>query len=115
PDLAGATEGRGELAARVPPLASARRARARGPPFARLAASQVGYGPSMVKQFSSPKRFASFQEVSTSVTEINAEHAQGPWVHASDAALAPPRVVKGWYDAGDFSVYTASTNSARFW
>jgi hypothetical protein len=29
------------------------------------AASQVGYGPSMMKQFSSPRRFASFQLVST--------------------------------------------------
>ena len=36
------------------------------PPFGRLAASQVGYGPSMVKQFSSPRRFASFQVVSAS-------------------------------------------------
>jgi hypothetical protein len=36
------------------------------PPFSGLAASQVGYGPFMVKQFSSPKRFASFQVVSTS-------------------------------------------------
>ena len=160
------------------------------PPFGGLAASQVGYGPSMVKQFSSPGRFASFQVVSTSgavafeggppvrevrtdalgavrtvwvgdftplqtpgryrivtdagissypfdigpsvfdsavravqrafyyqraFTEIDAEHAQGPWVHASDAALAPPGVVKGWHDAGDFSLYSASTNSALFW
>jgi hypothetical protein len=36
------------------------------PPFGGLAASQVGYGPSMVKQFSSPERFACFQVVSTS-------------------------------------------------
>jgi endoglucanase len=161
------------------------------PPFARLAASQLGYGPSMVKQFSSPKRFASFQivnaangdtvfqggpparEVPTDAlgaihgvwigdftplttpgryrivadnnlssypfdigigvfdqavravqrafyyqrafTEIDPEHAQGPWIHASDAALAPPGVVKGWHDAGDFSLYSASTNSALFW
>ena len=48
-------------------------------------------------------------------TEIDAGHAQGPWVHASDAALAPPGVVKGWHDAGDFSLYSASTNSALFW
>jgi endoglucanase len=160
------------------------------PPFGGLAASQVGYGPSMVKQFSSPRRFASFQVVSASgevafqggppvrevptdalgavrtvwvgdftplqapgryrvitddgissypfdvgpgvfdsavravqrafyyqraFTEVDAEHAQGPWVHASDAALAPPGVVKGWHDAGDFSLYSASTNSALFW
>jgi endoglucanase len=159
------------------------------PPFAALAASQVGYGPSMVKQFSSPKRFASFQVVSTggevafeggspvreirnselgairtvwigdftplrtsgryrivsdkissypfdvgpsvfdaavravqrafyyqrAFTEIDVEHAQGPWIHPSDAALAPPGVAKGWHDAGDFSIYSASTNSALFW
>jgi endoglucanase len=160
------------------------------PPFRGLAASQVGYGPSMVKQFSSPSRFASFQVVSASgavvfrggppvrevstdalgdvrtvwvgdfttfrasgryrivgdnglssypfdigpevfdpvvravqrafyyqraFTAIDAKHAQGPWAHASDAALAPPGVVKGWHDAGDFSIYSASTNSALFW
>jgi endoglucanase len=159
-------------------------------PFSGLAASQVGYGPSMVKQFSAPKRFSSFQVVSPggglafqggpsvreihadalgavrtiwvgdftplqaagryrivaddgtssypfevgpgvfdpvvravqralyfqrAFTEIDARHAEGPWVHASDAALAPPGVVKGWHDAGDFSVYSASTNSALFW
>jgi endoglucanase len=48
-------------------------------------------------------------------TEIEAKYAHGPWVHASDAALAPPGVVKGWHDAGDFSIYSASTNSALFW
>jgi endoglucanase len=160
------------------------------PPFGVLAASQIGYGPFMVKQFSSPRHFASFQVVSASgevafrggppvrevptdglgairivwvgdftplravgryhivtndgissypfdigpvvfdstvraverafyyqraFTEIDAEHAQGPWVHASDAGLAPPGVVKGWHDAGDFSLYSASTNSALFW
>jgi endoglucanase len=160
------------------------------PPFGGLAASQVGYGPFMAKQFSSPRRFASFQvvtdngevafrggppvrEVPTDAlgalrtvwvgdftplrmagryhiitddgissypfdigpgvfdsvvravqrafyyqrafTEIDAEHARGPWVHASDAALAPAGVVKGWHDAGDFSIYSASTNSALFW
>jgi endoglucanase len=160
------------------------------PPFVGLAASQVGYGPVMVKQFSSPKRFASFQVVDASnrvvfeggppvreirtdalgairsvwvgdftplripgryhlvtddglssypfdvspgvfqaavravqrafyyqraFTEIDAGHAQGSWVHASDAALAPPGIAKGWHDAGDFSLYSASTNSALFW
>jgi endoglucanase len=160
------------------------------PPFRGIAASQVGYGPSNLKQFSSPRRFTSFQvvsangevafhggspvrEVSTDVlgdirtvwvgdftplrepgryrivtdegisshpfnvstnvfdaavravqrafyyqrafTAIDAGHAQGPWVHASDAALAPPGVVKGWHDAGDFSIYSASANSALFW
>jgi hypothetical protein len=36
------------------------------PPFGGPAASQVGYGPSMVKQFPSPSRFASFHVVSAS-------------------------------------------------
>jgi hypothetical protein len=36
-------------------------ARARGPPFGGLGASRVDRGPSMVKQFSSSERFASFQ------------------------------------------------------
>ncbi len=48
-------------------------------------------------------------------TEIDAKHADGPWTHASDAALAPPGIKKGWHDAGDFSIYSASTNSALFW
>lgn len=161
------------------------------PSFNGLATSQVGYGPSMVKEFTSPKSFASFQVVrldngevifqgglpvreifsntlgsirtvwigdftpvrtpgryrivadnalasypfdvglnvfdatvralqrafyyQRAFTEIDAVHAQGPWVHASDAALAPPGVIKGWHDAGDFSLYSASTNSALFW
>jgi Glycosyl hydrolase family 9/Glycosyl transferase family 2 len=38
-----------------------------------------------------------------------------PLDHASDAALAPPGVVKGGHDAGDFSLYSASINSALFW
>jgi endoglucanase len=160
------------------------------PPFGGLAASQVGYGPFMLKQFSASRPFASFHVVSATgevafqggapvrqistdalgairsvwvgdftplrvpgryrivaddgtssypfdvgpvvfdavvravqrafyyqraFTEIDSAHAQGPWVHASDAALAPPGMVKGWHDAGDFSVYSASTNSALFW
>jgi endoglucanase len=170
-----------------------RRRAALGPeglPFGGLAASQVGYGPSMLKQFSSPRRFTSFRVVSDSgevafqgglpireiqtstlgtvstvwvgdftplralgryrvvgdnglisypfdvqpdvfdtairavqrafyyqraFTAIDPVYAQGSWVHASDAALAPPGVVKGWHDAGDFSLYSASTNSALFW
>jgi endoglucanase len=160
------------------------------PPFQRLAASQVGYAPSMTKRFTSPRRFESFQvvrerdgalafqggpparaiptealgqvttvwigdftplqapgryrivaaglasfpfEVGPGVfdasvravqrafyyqrafTAIEAAHAEGPWVHPSDAALAPPGVVGGWHDAGDLSLYSASTNSALFW
>ncbi len=160
------------------------------PVFSGLAASQVGYGPAMVKRFSSPRPFQSFQVVGTAgevvfeggppirevatdllgairtvwvgdftplrtpgryrvvadnslatypfdvgtgvfhpvvravqrafyyqraFTEIEAKYAQGPWVHASDAALAPSGAVKGWHDAGDFSIYSASANSALFW
>jgi len=46
---------------------------------------------------------------------VDAAHARGPWVHGSDAALAPPGVRGGWHDAGDFSIYSASTNTALFW
>jgi len=48
-------------------------------------------------------------------TAVDAAHAEGPWTHPSDAALAPPGVRKGWHDAGDFSLYTASANAALFW
>jgi endoglucanase len=48
-------------------------------------------------------------------TPIEAAHAEGPWVHPSDAALAPPGVRGGWHDAGDYSLYSASLNSALFW
>jgi hypothetical protein len=53
--------------------------------------------------------------VQRAFAEIDAWRAQGPWIHASDAALAPPGVVRGWHDAGDFSLYIASINSALFW
>ena len=48
-------------------------------------------------------------------TAIDPAHALGPWVHESDAALAPPGVRGGWHDAGDFSLYSASTSVALFW
>jgi len=160
-------------------------------PFGLLAASQVGYAPAMVKQFSAPGRFAAFQVIDDrtgevalrggpqvrslpveglgavrqvaigdfsaltrpgryhlvtdgglrshpfdvgpavfdvplravqrvfyfqrAFTAVDAAHAEGPWVHGSDAALAPPGVRKGWHDAGDFSVYSASMNTAVYW
>ena len=158
-------------------------------PFGKLAASQVGYAPGMVKRFSSPRPFTEFRvirepdgarvlqdgpvcvqpvsdlgpvtrvwmgdfssltapgryhleaaglsshpfDIGTGVydaplravqrafyfqrafTSIDAAHAEGPWVHASDAALAPPGVRGGWHDAGDYSLYSASLNSALFW
>jgi endoglucanase len=161
------------------------------PPFSRLAASQVGYAPSMRKQFSSPRTFASFEvlnerdgsvvfrggppvrAIATEVlgairtvwvgdftpldapgryriaadnglsshpfgvganvfddavravqrafyfqrafTAIHPPHAEGPWIHASDADRAPPGEAKGWHDAGDFSIYNASATTALFW
>ena len=48
-------------------------------------------------------------------TAVEAAHAEGPWVHPSDAALAPAGVRGGWHDAGDYSLYSASLNSALFW
>ena len=160
-------------------------------PFAHLAASQVGYGPSMRKQFTAPRRFGSFRvlreadgstafaggapvrivdtdilgpirtvyvgdfsaltapgryrieddageasfpfEIGTGVfdpavravqrwfyyqrafTATDRVHAEGPWFHPSDAGKAPPGVRMGWHDAGDFSVYSTSLNTALFW
>ena len=48
-------------------------------------------------------------------TAIERSHAEGPWVHPSDASRAPPGVRGGWHDAGDFSLYSASLNTAVFW
>ena len=48
-------------------------------------------------------------------TFIDARYAEGPWVHGDDRRLAPPGVRGGWHDAGDFSLYSASLNSALFW
>ncbi len=165
-------------------------ARSDEPPFGHLAASQVGYAPSIRKQFTSPRRFAAFQvvredgaivfrggppsrEVRTELlgdlrtvwigdfsalaapggtascrttaspasrstsgrtcstppiravqralyfqrafTAIDGAHAEGPWTHPSDAHLAPPGEAKGWHDAGDLSIYSASAASTLFW
>ncbi len=48
-------------------------------------------------------------------TAIDPAHAEGPWIHGSDAPLAPPGVRAGWHDAGDFSIYSASLNTALYW
>ena len=161
------------------------------PPFSHLAASQVGYGPSMRKELTSPRRFGSFRVVlepggavafsggppvrtvhtdllgnvetvwigdftplaapgryhvvtddgqlsfpfdvgadvfdkpvravqrsfyyQRAFTAIDAAHAEGPWVHSSDAGAAPPGVRAGWHDAGDYSIYNASLTKAVFW
>ena len=53
-----------------------------------------------------------FQRAFTAVEPV---HAEGPWAHPSDAALAPAGVRGGWHDAGDDSLYSASLNSALFW
>jgi endoglucanase len=161
------------------------------PPFAHVAVSQVGFGPSMLKQFTAPREFGSFRvlrdgdgsiafaggppvrsvdtdilgpirtvyigdfsalsapgryhlvddkgeasfafEIGPAVfdpavravqrwfyyqrafTATDRAHAEGPWFHASDADKAPPGVRMGWHDAGDFSVYSTSLNTALFW
>jgi endoglucanase len=36
-------------------------------------------------------------------------------VHGSDADKAPAGVRAGWHDAGDFSIYSSSLNTALFW
>jgi endoglucanase len=48
-------------------------------------------------------------------TAVQARYAEGPWVHEEDSDRAPPGVRAGWHDAGDFSIYSASQNSALFW
>ena len=48
-------------------------------------------------------------------TAVVGAHAEGPWVHASDEAKAPPGVVKGWHDAGDLNLYNPSSSAALFW
>ena len=47
--------------------------------------------------------------------EIDAWRAQGPWIHASDAALAPPGVVRAGMTPVTSRSYSASINSALFW
>jgi endoglucanase len=46
---------------------------------------------------------------------VEPAHAEGPWWHGDDRALAPPGVRAGWHDAGDLSIYTATTTIALFW
>lgn len=48
-------------------------------------------------------------------TAIDKAHAEGPWTHPSDADKAPSGVRMGWHDAGDLTVYNASTSAAIFW
>ena len=48
-------------------------------------------------------------------TALEAPYAEGPWVHASDAPLAPPGIRRGWHDAGDYSLYNMTTVSSLFW
>jgi len=53
-----------------------------------------------------------FQRAFTGLTAV---HAEGPWIHESDEALAPPGVRRGWHDAGDFSIYNMTAVSSLFW
>jgi endoglucanase len=48
-------------------------------------------------------------------TAIEPRFALGPWVHDSDAHLAPPGEEKGWHDAGDDSLYGMSATNALFY
>ena len=48
-------------------------------------------------------------------TPIEPTYAEGPWTHPSDGGRAPPGVRGGWHDAGDFSLYSLSTNATIFW
>lgn len=48
-------------------------------------------------------------------TALEPTHSEGPWVHGSDAALAPPGVRRGWHDAGDYSLYNMTAVSSLFW
>lgn len=38
-------------------------------------------------------------------TAIDTPYANSLWTHATDASLAPASVVKGWHDAGDYTIY----------
>ena len=48
-------------------------------------------------------------------TAIEPRHAEGPWTHGDDRDKAPPGIVRGWHDAGDFSLYNLSAASSVFW
>lgn len=48
-------------------------------------------------------------------TPISARHAEGPWIHGDDAALAPAGVRGGWHDAGDYSLYNMTAAASVFW
>lgn len=48
-------------------------------------------------------------------TAITARHAEGPWTHGDDAALAPLGIRGGWHDAGDYSLYNMTAASTLFW
>ena len=58
------------------------------------------------------QRFYYYQRAFTAITQ---PYAEGPWVHPTDAAKAPTGVVKGWHDAGDLTVYNATTTQTLFW
>jgi endoglucanase len=58
------------------------------------------------------QRFFYYQRAFTGITM---PFAEGPWTHASDLNKAPPGVVKGWHDAGDYAIYMPTMTQAIFW
>jgi len=58
------------------------------------------------------QRFFYYQRAFTGITM---PYAEGPWTHASDLNKAPPGVVKGWHDAGDYAIYMPTMAQAIFW
>jgi endoglucanase len=48
-------------------------------------------------------------------TPVEMPYAEGPWVHPSDANLAPPGTRKGWHDAGDLTIYMPTMTQTIWW
>ncbi len=86
----------------LPALLKRRVARSEAPPFAHLAASQVGYGPAMRKQFTSPRPFASFVVEAVSTGAVSFRGA-GPARSVQTELLGPFDTVF----VGDFSPLSA--------
>jgi hypothetical protein len=73
------------------------------PPFTRLAVSQVGYGPSMRKQFTAPHQFHAFRVVSEADGKV--AFSGGAPVRTVKSDLLGPEFETVWI--GDFSALTA--------
>lgn len=48
-------------------------------------------------------------------TAIEMPYAEGPWIHPTDVDKAPPGVVKGWHDAGNYAIYMPTMTQSVFW